>query len=429
MPVDLSLFGAGPDSWFLGVVRRFSRSFTLGLIEQIVSSGANFVFLSTLAHLMAVRDFGLYSAAWSGVMLAEGIVSSIFGDTAAAIINKLPIESWPKFKAAYSAMSVMMTCSLVVLCLPAALFFPHLASLIWVSCAGALSLRLQQIFKRLCYLEGHRGLALFGAIVSSLVLLAAVGLLDLTRWRGADAAMAAFAAGSLAPALLLLAKPSYFSLPDRKMLAWTWSNAWGSGRWLLAATFCYWISTLGLIPFAVVLIGSSAGAALRVLQAIVNPLGQFGALAASVILPVAANKLVDANRRKFVRVVLPPIIFITASAIFYSISLTAVGEPLVALLFPGKTANISVTVLFVATMAASFDVVETLITLPQIALNKTLAFLMARISSAVALVVALVLLGRGQGLLGLVLAMLIANLVQACVAGAGLSREFLRLRR
>lgn len=421
---------AEPDSfrirvWVARLFRLFALPTALGVSEQIVSSGANFVFLALLARLMGLQQFGLYSVAWSGVMLAEGISSSIFGDTGPAIINKLSRADWPRFRGAYYLSSIGITAALCVACALVALIGRYHPSLVLLSCLAALAMRTQQTFRRFCYIEGRRGLALTGAAMFAFTILASVVLLGLARQRAAEGGMLALALGCAAPGLLL-ARRSYLQAPDRGLLAWTWRHAWASGRWLLIATFCYWVTNLGLIPFAAVMFGSGAGASLRVLQALTNPLSQLGVVFASLVLPLAAERLANASRRRFLRISWPPIVVMAGVAAAYALTLTAWGAPLARYVFPGKSVLISVSVLACGSVAAAFDVVETLITLPQIALNRTFGFLVARVSSTVTLLLAFALLGARYGFFGLILAMAAANFVQAAVAGGALFVEYLR---
>jgi hypothetical protein len=276
-------------------------------------------------------------------------------------------------------------------------------------------------------LDQRRGLSLAGAVLCAVIVLGGIALLGAAGRCTAEAALLVFSLGSLTYGLLILTRSRDFRRPSVATLMWSWRHSWTSGRWLVVATLCYWLSTLGLIPFAVLLIGPAAGGSIRVVQALTNPLAQFGVLTSSVILPLAAGRLRDGDRSALLRVALPPVVFVSLVGLVYTAALGTFGLPLITLLFPGKAPLVTRTILVLGTLAAAMDLVETLVTLPQLARNRTMPASMARVAAATVLFATFSAFGWRIGLAGLMIAMVFAYLAQLGVATLGLIREYASL--
>jgi len=421
---------ASPLSYVHGL-GRWGRPVVLGIIEQGIYSAANFAFAVVLLNGIGARQFGTFNIAWSVVMLAECILYSLFGDAVPAIANRLPKVLWPELRASVYMWSALFSAAVMLaaaaLSLAAQWFAPSAVGLVLATGVTVFTMRAQQMGRRICYLDGTRGLAVIGAILFSVTIFASLAVLLWSGVRSGVAGMLCLGLGCAASSSALLLRRRDFAWPGARLFIWSWHKLWRSGRWLTAASISYWAANTGLIPLAGAMFGREAGGVLRIVQTLTNPLSQLTSVVVSVVLPPAAERLRVPSRGMFARISIRSFVLFAAISAVYSVGLTFCGPALVNLLFHGKLTAITMAVLAVASVAASLDMIAAALTVPLLATSRTSVILYGRIASLFALFAVLPFALRLPGLIAFVSVTAASNLVQTLVLAFCQLRQFERL--
>ncbi len=282
-------------------LRRAGGNVGLGLLDQALLSGAAFVLTIVLANVLDINSFGRFSVAWSFSILVEAVVlRGLFDDGLPATAHRIPKSQWPQLRLGLylSALLVSGTLGLLLAIAGAVVAAAgnDAGGLMIATGLAIPAVRLQSMFRRICYLDGR----LLRAVVSSLAYCAALaisaGLMIGLRLSGAAAAMACIAISAVVAGGLSLAYASELAWPQRRIFRGSLRRLVRNGRWFVATSLTYWIGSIGLIPVCGVLIGLQASASLRILLLMFAPLSQFCATMFSVRLPEIAAEL-RAGRR------------------------------------------------------------------------------------------------------------------------------------
>ncbi|MES5485923.1 polysaccharide transporter, partial [Bradyrhizobium sp. INPA03-11B] len=266
-----------------GALRRLRRAggnVALGLIDQALLSGSAFVLTIVLANVLDINSFGQFSIAWSFSILIEAVfLRGLFDDGLPATAHRIPKSLWPQLRLGLYLSSLAVSAALGLL--------PVIAGSVIVAIggdAGGLviatglaipAVRLQSMFRRICYLDGRLPRAVTSSLTYCVALVASAGLMIALKLTGAAAAMACIAISALAAASLLLVHTNELARPHARIFRGSLRRLFRNGRWFVATSLAYWIGSIGLIPVCGLLIGLDASASLRILLLVFAPLSQF----------------------------------------------------------------------------------------------------------------------------------------------------------
>jgi O-antigen/teichoic acid export membrane protein len=402
-------------SRFTSQGRKWGRIVSVSLMEQLILSATSFVFVIVLASLIGGIEFGLFSIAWSFVSLLESLSWAFFGDIVPATANKIPMQRWPQVRSSLYLLSSAFSLAMVPLASAICVIWSigkerDVMDLILASAVAIPAVRAQQMFRRLCFLDELRALALVGALIYAATLAAGFFTISVLDAKSASAGIGCLALAALASAAVGLSRARDFSRPNMRVVQWCAGRCWRSGRWLMATSIVFWLGNVGLIPVAGYLYGVEASGALRIVQNLMNPLVQTTAAVSTVILPHAAAKLKATTPQAIIRTTWLCVAAFAALSLLYGIFLTTAGETLARWLFPNAMNGITTGVLAVSSLGGVADSVRLGVAVPLLALSQTQAFLSTRLFALFTLFLALPLLIQLGQVASLVAAMSLSNL-------------------
>jgi O-antigen/teichoic acid export membrane protein len=263
-------------------MNRFVRAMALSVVNQVVTSGTNFVFGAVLVRQLTQEGFGAYGLAFSTLLLALNVGEALFMTPMTVAVARAPESGSANYAFTVFAGGVVVT---ALMTLPVAVIA---AAMFWSSGwepIGAISAAVavvsflfvtKEYLVRICYAlrrESH-------ALSVNLVFGVTAVTLAVTPWTRATAPLAAiacYAGASLAAIAVGLVVIRVFrgarvSSPLREV-----SLLFREGRWYVGSHFAYWLRlqaptlattwTLGLSSLGVL----NAGRFLVTPPVILNP--------------------------------------------------------------------------------------------------------------------------------------------------------------
>lgn len=381
---------AGAVSGLLRRLRRAAGGVALGLIDQALLSGSAFVLTIVLANVLDISSFGRFSVAWSFSILIEAVfLRGLFDDGLPATAHRIPKSLWPQLRLGLYLSSLLVSAALGLLLV--------IVGLVIVAAGGATgglviatglaipAVRLQSMFRRICYLDGRLPRAMGSSLTYCVALIASAGLMIALKRTGAAAAMACIAISAVIAASLLLVHTRELAWPQARILRGSLRRLFRNGRWFVTTSLTYWIGSIGLIPVCGVLIGLDASASLRILLLVFAPLSQFCATMFSVRLPEIAAELRAGRRSAVAAAARENALLLGAIAAAYGAVVVLLGQRILALVIHGQSYEIGTGSLALMGAAMALDAVWLGLALPLFATGKPQRFMLSRIAGLVAL--------------------------------------------
>ena len=400
-----------------GSVRRLRRAggnVALGLVDQGLLSGSAFVLTIVLANVLDINSFGRFSVAWSFSILIEAVfLRGVFDDGLPATAHRIPKSLWPQLRLGLYLSSLLVSAALGLSLVIAGLVIGAVGGaaggLVIATGLAIPAVRLQSMFRRICYLDGRLPRAVASSLTYCVVLVASAGLMIALRLSGAAAAMACIAISAAVAASLLLAHTGELAWPEVRIFRGSLRRLFRNGRWFVATSLTYWIGSIGLIPVCGVLIGLDASASLRILLLVFAPLSQFCATMFSVRLPEIASELRAGRRSAVAAAARENAVLLGAIAVAYGAVVVVVGQRILALVIHGQTYQIGTGSLALMGAAMALDAVWLGLALPLFATGKPQRFMLSRIAGLVALCCVLPFAAAAWGVTGAVAAMVASS--------------------
>ncbi|WP_426042979.1 lipopolysaccharide biosynthesis protein [Brevundimonas sp. TWP2-3-4b1] len=390
-------------------LRQNAQLLSLGLIEQGLITGSSFAFTAIVANALGASDFGIYSVAWSFLMLAETSLWGFFGDSLPSTLNKIPVSKAPEARGGLLALSLSASCILA-----AGFVLAAVVSLRWgndwfalLVAAGAalIALRAQTMFRRICYLDFQRRPALVSAIVFSVSLVSGGLVLKFANLASPSSAMGVLSAASFLAFLPILRRPVPIKSPERRLLLWLAARLIHTGHWVSLSSALSWLGNLGVIPVTAMLAGLEASGVLRAVQTVVSPMSQANAVVSSVLVP----RLAKANRERRPSSPWPAIVIYLIASVPYALTMSLAGTPLLTRLFGPDFAAAGGAVIAVATFGYAIESIRFGLNASMLADGRTRFLFISQCVALSTLAVILPYMSVQFGVLGVVLAMTIAN--------------------
>lgn len=401
-------------------LRRAGGNVGLGLVDQALLSGAAFLLTIVLANVLDINSFGRFSIAWSFSILVEAVfLRGLFDDGLPATAHRIPRSQWSQLRLGLYLSALLVSGTLGVLIAIAGAVVVAVgydAGGLMIATGLAIpAVRLQSMFRRICYLDGRLPRAVMSSFAYCAALVVSAGLMIGLRLTGAAAAMACIAISAVIAGGLLLAHTSELAWPRARIFRGSLRRLVRNGRWFVATSLTYWIGSIGLIPVCGVLIGLQASASLRILLLMFAPLSQFCATIFSVRLPEIAAELRAGRRGAVTAAARENAVLLGSIAAVYGALVLLFGQRVLALVIHGQGYEIGVGSLGLMAVAMGLDAVWLGLALPLFATGKPQRFMLSRIAGLVALCGVLPLAAVAWQVAGAVAAMVASSAASVIV--------------
>ncbi|TWC05832.1 O-antigen/teichoic acid export membrane protein [Bradyrhizobium macuxiense] len=405
---------AGAVGGALRRLRRVGGNVALGLIDQALLSGSAFLLTIVLANVLDINSFGQFSIAWSFSILIEAVfLRGLFDDGLPAAAHRIPKSLWPQLRLGLYLSSLVVSAALGLLLVIAGSVIVAIGGeaggLVIATGLAIPAVRLQSMFRRICYLDGRLPRAVASSLTYCVALVASAGLMIVLKLTGAAAAMACIAISAALAASLLLAHTGELARPRAGIFRGSLRRLFRNGRWFVATSLTYWIGSIGLIPVCGVLIGLDASASLRILLLLFAPLSQFCATMFSVRLPEIAAGLRAGRRGAVTAAARENALLLGSVAAAYGAVVVLFGQRILALVIHGQTYEIGAGSLALMGAAMALDAVWLGLALPLFATGKPQRFMLSRIAGLVALCCVLPFAAQAWQVMGAVAAMVASS--------------------
>ncbi|MGY3590791.1 O-antigen/teichoic acid export membrane protein [Bradyrhizobium sp. USDA 4341] len=411
---------AGAARGALGRLRRAGGNVALGLIDQALLSGSAFVLTIVLANVLDINSFGQFSIAWSFSILIEAVfLRGLFDDGLPAIAHRIPKSLWPQLRLGLYLSSLLVSAVLSLLLVVAGVVIGAVGGvaggLVIATGLAIPAVRLQSMFRRICYLDGRLPRAVVSSLTYCAALVVSAGLMITLKLTGAAAAMACIAISAALAGSLLLAHTHELAWPQTRIFRGSLQRLFRNGRWFVATSLTYWIGSIGLIPVCGFLIGLDASASLRILLLVFAPLSQFCATMFSVRLPEIAAELRAGRRCAVAAAARENAVLLGSIALAYGAMAVLLGQRMLALVIHGQSYEIGTGSIALMGTAMALDAVWLGLALPLFATGRPQRFMLSRIAGLVALCCVLPLAAEAWQVMGAVAAMVASSAASVIV--------------
>lgn len=411
---------AGAARGVLGRLRRAGGNVALGLIDQALLSGSAFVLTIVLANVLDINSFGRFSVAWSFSILIEAVfLRGLFDDGLPAAAHRIPKSLWPQLRLGLYLSSLLVSAALGLSLVIAGLVIGAVGGvaggLVIATGLAIPAVRLQSMFRRICYLDGRLPRAVASSLTSCAALVVSAGLMITLKLTGAAAAMACIAISAALAGSLLLAHTSDLAWPQTRIFRGSLQRLFRNGRWFVATSLTYWIGSIGLIPVCGFLIGLDASASLRILLLVFAPLSQFCATMFSVRLPEIAAELRAGRRSAVAAAARENAVLLGSIALAYGAMVVLLGQRLLALVIHGQSYEIDTGSIALMGTAMALDAVWLGLALPLFATGRPQRFMLSRIAGLLALCCVLPLAAEAWQVMGALAAMVASSAASVIV--------------
>ncbi len=245
----------------------------VGLADQALGSGVNFLTLILVARALAPRDFGYFVLAFALLQSAGALQSALVTRPHNVLGAQRTSPAYERYTSAAAVLQTVhaLAWSAVLLALAAisAAVGSPAAGVFLVAVPALVAWQLQEFARRVLYTEGR----LAAALANDAVSYGGQALVLLWLWRADSVtslrALAAIAATSTL-GVLLGAVQLRRSLARSFELDSLRAN-WAFGRWLGAAEVAYWGASQLYIYLAAVVVGPAASGSLKAAQTLLGP--------------------------------------------------------------------------------------------------------------------------------------------------------------
>lgn len=412
--------------------RRWRARLSIGVLDQLTVSGANFVLNILLARWLPPAGYGAFAVAYAVLVLVAGPHSALLIDpmnvVGPRVFRGQPARYLRVVLTLHGSVTVPLGIVVGALALWPATFVNLPAAwlvTLGVSAPAVLSLWL---LRSACHFEMRPGAALMGSV------LYAAGVLGLVIWADSGAwltprralllmaAASAVAAFCMSRALGLV--PAAWASPD---LGPVIREHWAYGRWILGASVAHAIGNGLYVPLVGVLIGLEQSGVLRALQNLLTPLQQVLVGISMVAFPFMSRRVAEEGRAYLNRRGLKFVLLIMALAAAYGMTMTVLGRPILALIYgTGYYAAYASLVPLLAGTAVASALALCLGILVRI-INQPRGILWAKLGAAAWLFGAGIFLVRSLGVKGAVLGLAGGALVEVIVLTFVVTRREARI--
>jgi O-antigen/teichoic acid export membrane protein len=405
----------------------WKASIGFALLDQGITSFANFAQLTIAARVLPIDEFGKYTIVWALSLLVVSAPTALIVDPLPAITSiRRPSMRIPILAAA-ARLCLLVGCVLAALILICGLiawaWSPTFGMLLLCLAVASPMQLMQYASRRFCYLLRRQGVAAASAVAYAVVLVGGVIGLWATALCTAWGLILLSGAASLAASAVGVAMGC---LPVSKVRPsvrkWLMSQCWRTGKWLASSSIVLWMKGAVLLPITAAMFGTSAAGILRAQTTLLMPIYQFiwaiGFLLVPHMAEVGARQ--PANRLRAAALMM--IATFGAIATVYSIVILVFASDLLTLIYNKPEITGASRFLWPFAIGSIVDAITTGMAFVLVANAVTRPMLWAPVVSVAVFLPGALYLGPTVGLDAMVWALIIANAVPVLILGSALVR-------
>lgn len=418
-----------------GQSKGIGKALSISVINQVVSSGTNFVLALYLVRVLTTADFGLYGIGFAITLLYAGIGDALFlTQMVVHVPDKAPQDKLPY--AARILVALTVFCAISAFIAEAFIFMGSVGSH-WVQqniglCSSIVAASIAYLFKdyfvRHSYTARKESFALWVNVAVAITLL---GLLIaqalLLKEFNSQGALWIYAASNMAGAIVgfVLVQLPIRSVSFREILADT-KETWTGGRWALVGVGVTWSQTQAYMYVTAFFIGPVGVGLANTARILITPALFLMPAITQLVMPRLAA-LRASNQSKMVEISMLFSFALVGFAVLYSLALFGVGDVLARILI-GKYSYAEISPLVIAwclLLIFQFSRVGTVICL-QVTKEFRLLTLLNTISLVAAVLIAVVLM-KAIGAQGAVLGSAVGELIFSVLLHKAVKAKFSKL--
>lgn len=257
--------------------RGFLRTELVGLTDQALASGTNFLTLILVARTVTPVQFGYFALVFTLIQSLGTVQTALITRPHNVLGSARTGDDYRRYTgtlaAAQGAFAVVLAALLLIAAVGAHAAGNSAAPILLAASPGLLAWQLQEFGRRVLYTEGRIGSALLNDALSYGGQIVALSVLWQTGSLTGPSALYIVAVTSAAGAVLAAfqVRRSITRGFERAPLSLTWRF----GRWLGAGEVAYWIASQSFLYLAGAVVGAAASGALKASQTLLGPLSVF----------------------------------------------------------------------------------------------------------------------------------------------------------
>lgn len=314
----------------------------LAILDQGLWSGGNFVVSLVLARELGVGQFGLFTAAYTVLMLFAALHSALVSEPMMVLGAKKGASGSQRYVATVMGYGFVAAAAPAALAAVLGVFFlvrmsNGTGTLLVVFGLSAPFIMMGWVARRACYVTGAYGLAAAATTVHSAVV---VGVTVAILASGAmSASMAvipyAVAGASIAAVISIGLRLRYESLTPRTIRG-IHAEHWRFGQWSVSAAALAWLASQSYFVFIPLVLSHAANGAVRALGLLILPAMQSFSALGLVLVPRLSRATNDGTFASSLRGALT--VFVTAG-LLYAAVLVAFPSQIIQVVLGGAYAD------------------------------------------------------------------------------------------
>jgi O-antigen/teichoic acid export membrane protein len=382
---------------------RWKASIGFALLDQGMTSFANFAQLAIAARVLPIDEFGIYSIVWVFSLLVVSAATALIVDPLPAITSIRRHSMRMPILGAAVRLSFLMGCALaalIVICgLITLAWSPRLGVLLFCIAVASPLQQMQNASRRFCYLLRKEGVAAASAAVYGIVLVGGTIALWATALCTTSGLILLSGAASLAASAVGFARGCVPVSKVRSALRkWLMTQCWRTGKWLAGSSIAVWMSSASILPITAAICGPSASGIVRAQGTLFMPIFQLAWAIGYLLIPQLADVGARQPAHRLRAAALLTIGSMGAIATAYSVVILLLGSDLLALIYNKPEITAAARLLWPLGIGVILDAVSAAMTIVLVAKAATRFSFRARVSSVAILFSGALVLGPIIGL-------------------------------
>jgi len=318
----------------------------LSVLDQGLTSGASFLLNLFLARWLTSEAYGAFAVAFATLLFLSGYHNVL-------LLEPMTVLGPARYSAEMTGylfaqlkvntIVVAVLSGLMLLAAGGVAAFGVQHALITTTAVSALALPFLLLFwlvRRMCYVVQRPSIAAWASAGYFTLMLVGLFALHTKGWLDSTGAFLLVAAASVLAVLLplrqlgLLRASGIAACPWKKVAA----ENWNYGRWLVASTTLYSISSQAQLYLAAAMLGLAAAGILRAMQIPALVMTQIVSATSLLMLPTMSHEFGRGRTDKLRKKAVLCTFVVTAMALAYALVLGMFAKPIERILFGGKFA-------------------------------------------------------------------------------------------
>lgn len=332
------------------VLAQWAGKGALTLVDQALVSGSNAFASILVARILTVSEYGAYAIAISVFLFLSSVHNALLLEP----FGVFGSSSYRSNLRTYFLAGLSINCGLCIgisgflalVIVPYRLVTGNalVSSTLCGMCATYMIPTLTfWLCRRLAYLQFRPDIAISGSSAYALTILPALYWSRHAHWLSPVSAFVIQGAGALVASIVLVlgAMPGKSGAPLALPLHAVLSEHWRYGKWVLATSVGYWLTTAAYYLFVGVFLPLERVAELRALQNLSMPINQFLTAQTNLFLPVASARFAEHGSAVLRRTTRSFTILFSLVGTLYLSLLTLFGPGLMRILYPASYMHIA----------------------------------------------------------------------------------------